>query len=74
MFISKKEKIEINYRLIHNDKTISEMLKLMKSQNSRIHILEKILNDQKKSGWSASQRLAQSKRMVKFWADRKETK
>ena len=74
MFISKKEKLEINYRLIHNDKTISEMLELMKTQNNRIHILEKILNDQKKSGWSPSQRLAQSKRMVKFWADKKDKK
>jgi hypothetical protein len=74
MFISKKEKLKINYRLTHNDKTIKEMLELMKTQNTRIHILEKILNDQKTSGWTPSQRLAQSKRMVKFWADKKETK
>lgn len=74
MFISKKEKLEMNYRLIHNDKTISEMLELMKTQNTRIHILEKILNDQKIGGWTPSKRLAQSTRMIKFWADKKETK
>ena len=74
MFISKKEKLEMNYRLIHNDKTIAELLELMKTLNTRIHILEKILNQQKTSGWTPAQRLAQSKRMVKFWADKKDKK
>ena len=56
MFISKKEKLEMNYRLIHNDKTIAELLELMKTLNTRIHILEKILNQQKTSGWTPTQR------------------
>lgn len=74
MFISKKEKLEMNYRLIHNDKTIAELLELMKTLNTRIHILEKILNQQKPNTWTPAQRLAQSKRMVKFWADKKDKK
>ena len=74
MFISAKEKLMMNHRLIHNDKTISEMFELMKTLNTRIHILEKILNETKPNTWTPAQRLAQSKRMVKFWADKKDKK
>jgi tRNA U55 pseudouridine synthase TruB len=74
MFISRKEKLTMNHRLIHNDKTISEMFDLMKTLNTRIHILEKMVNSEKSSGWTSAQRLAQSKRMIKFWADRKDKK
>jgi hypothetical protein len=74
MFISKKEKNTLKQSMETNNTSISELVTLMRLLNTRINTLEKIINNDKTGGWTPSQRLAQSKRMVKYWADKKEKK
>jgi hypothetical protein len=74
MFISKTEKNKLKQTVETNNSSINELVTLIRLLNNRINVIEKIVNNDKTGGWSPSQRLAQSKRMVKYWADKKETK
>ena len=74
MFISKIEKNKLKQTMETNNSSINELVTLMRLLNNRINVIEKIVNNDKTGGWTPAQRLAQSKRMVKFWADKKDTK
>ena len=74
MFISKIEKNKLKQTMETNNSSINELVTLMRLLNNRINVIEKIVNNDKTGGWTTSQRLAQSKRMVKFWADKKDKK
>ena len=74
MFISKTEKNKLKQTVETNNSSINELVTLIRLLNNRINVIEKIVSNDKTGGWSPSQRLAQSKRMVKYWADKKETK
>jgi len=74
MFISKTEKNKLKQTVETNNSSINELVTLIRLLNNRINVIEKIVNNDKTGGWKASQRLAQSKRMVKYWADKKDKK
>jgi len=74
MFISKTEKNKLKQTVETNNSSINELVTLIRLLNNRINVIEKIVNNDKTGGWTASQRLAQSKRMVKYWADKKDKK